>query len=260
MLDRFDSATLIGLIAGFGLLVLAVVLGDDWLNFLNLPSFMIVIGGTLAVTLISFSMADVLRSVPVTFGAVFRRPRDASQAAMMAVKLADEARRKGHLALPRTISGVRDEPFLRKALELVADGTPTTEIERILENDMASIQSRERGVVQILRRAAEVAPAMGLIGTLVGLVQMLNKLDSPTEIGPAMALALLTTLYGAVLANMVLHPLATKIERHASDEATLNRLYAAAACSISRKENPRHLETFINSLLPPLKRVQFYAT
>ena len=260
MTGRFDIATLIGLLAGFGLLTLAILLGDGSANFLNLPSVLVVIGGTFAVTLISFNFADVLRAIPVTFSVVFRRPRDASQAAMLSVKLADEARKKGHLGLPRTMTGVRDEPFLRKALELVADGTPTSEIERILENDMASISTREKGVAQILRRAAEVAPAMGLIGTLVGLVQMLNRLDSPADIGPAMALALLTTLYGAVLANMVLNPLATKIERHALDEATLNRLYAAAACSISRKENPRHLETFINSLLPPLKRVQFYAT
>ncbi|WP_416897913.1 MAG: motility protein A [Minwuia sp.] len=257
---RFDVATLIGLIAGFGLLIAAILLGDGAGNFVSLPSVLIVLGGTLAVTLVSFNLGDVFRAIPVTFGVAFRRPRDASQAAMIAVKLADEARKQGSLGLPRTLTGVRDEPFLRKALELVADGTPTGEIERILENDMASISTREKGVAQMLRRAAEVAPAMGLIGTLVGLVQMLNRLDSPAEIGPAMALALLTTLYGAVLANMVLNPLATKIERHASDEATLNRLYAAAACSISRKENPRHLETFINSLLPPLKRVRFYAT
>lgn len=260
MMSRFDIATALGLLTGFGLLALTVALGDGWANFVNLPSVLIVLGGTAAVTLISFHVGDVLRAVPITLQAIFRRPRDASQAAMMAVRLADEARRKGHLGLPRTLTGVREEPFLRKALELVADDTPTAEIERILENDMVSIAQRERGVVHILRRAAEIAPAMGLIGTLVGLVQMLNRLDNPAEIGPAMALALLTTLYGAVLANMVLHPLATKIERNAADEATLNRLYAAAACSISRKENPRRLETLINSLLPPLKRVRYYAT
>lgn len=259
-MGRLDVTTFAGLLLGFALLGAAILLGDGGGSFVSLPSLLIVLGGTMAITFVSFSPGEVFRSVPIVISVMFRRPQDASKAALMTLKLADEARRKGHLGLPQGIAQMRDEPFLRKALEMVADGTETKEIERILDNAMAANASREQSVARILRRAAEIAPAMGLIGTLVGLVQMLNRLDSPAEIGPAMALALLTTLYGAVMANMVLSPLASRVERHASDEAVLHRLYAAAACSISRKENPRHLETFVNSLLPPVKRVRFYAT
>lgn len=260
MLGRFDFATLIGLGAGALLLAGAILLGEGPASFVNLPSVLIVIGGTLAVTMISFSLTDIVHVVPVILSGIFRRPRDASEAALLAVRLADHARKSGPLGLTTLLVRERSEPFLRKAVQLVVDDTPTPEIERILANDTGSLAARELRAAQVLHRAGEVAPAMGLIGTLVGLVQMLNQLDSPGDIGPAMALALLTTLYGAVLANMVLHPLATKLERQAEEESTLYKLYTAAACSISRKENPRRLEALINSLLPPVKRVRFYAT
>ena len=120
---------------------------------------------------------------------------------------------------------------------------------------MVNRHSRSAGV---LRRAAEVAPAMGLIGTLVGLVQLLGNLQQPESIGPAMALALLTTLYGAILANMVFVPLASKLERNSINEAMVLNVYAIGASSISRQENPRRLEMLINAILPPAKRVRYF--
>ena len=109
-----------------------------------------------------------------------------------------------------------------------------------------------------MRKAAEVAPAMGLIGTLVGLVQMLGRLDDPTSIGPAMAVALLTTLYGAILANMLFAPLATKLERNATEEALVNQIYLTGLNSILRQENPRRLELQLNTLLPPAQRLRVF--
>ena len=112
--------------------------------------------------------------------------------------------------------------------------------------------------LRILRRAGEVAPAMGLIGTLVGLVQMLGQLEDPSSIGPAMAVALLTTFYGAILANMFFLPLATKLERNAGVEAQVKQIYALGAASIARQENPRRLEVALNATLPPTERVRFF--
>jgi len=120
------------------------------------------------------------------------------------------------------------------------------------------MKSRHERGVGILRQAATVAPAMGLIGTLIGLVQMLGNLDDPNSIGPSMAVALLTTLYGAVLANMVFSPLAAKLERNSNDEASVMNVYTLGASSIGRQENPRRLETLLNTLLPPPKRVQYF--
>ena len=110
----------------------------------------------------------------------------------------------------------------------------------------------------VLRKAAEFAPAMGLIGTLIGLVQMLGNLQDPSTIGPAMAVALLTTFYGAVLANMVFMPLASKLERNSAEEMLIYNLYTMGATSIGRQENPRRLEMLLNSVLPPAKRVKYF--
>jgi chemotaxis protein MotA len=110
----------------------------------------------------------------------------------------------------------------------------------------------------VLRKMAEFAPAMGLIGTLIGLVQMLSSLSDPSTIGPAMAIALLTTFYGALLANFVFLPLAAKLERNSQEEVLVNNVYLMGAASIGRQENPRRLEMLLNSVLPPSKRVRYF--
>ncbi|MCK4938737.1 MAG: MotA/TolQ/ExbB proton channel family protein, partial [Rhodospirillaceae bacterium] len=135
---------------------------------------------------------------------------------------------------------------------------PGEEVEGILRKDMFSTVQRHISSASILRKAAEFAPAMGLIGTLIGLVQMLGNLDDPSTIGPSMAVALLTTFYGAVLANMVFSPMAAKLERNSAEEAMVNNIYVMGASSIGRQENPRRLEMMLNSVLPPSKRVQYF--
>jgi chemotaxis protein MotA len=117
---------------------------------------------------------------------------------------------------------------------------------------------RHHKSASVLKKAAEFAPAMGLIGTLIGLVQMLGNLDDPASIGPSMAVALLTTFYGAVLANMVFSPMASKLERNSGEEAIVNSIYVMGASSIGRQENPRRLEMLLNSVLPPAKRIQYF--
>src|SRR5690606_23113311 len=147
----------------------------------------------------------------------------------LVLRLADAARRRGLLALQALPAGI--DPFLARAIALVVDGTPPEEAERIMGYDRAAAAARQSKSVAVLRRAAEVAPAMGLIGTLVGLVQMLGNLNDPANIGPSMALALVTTLYGALLANMVFAPIATKLERNAAIEDMTRNIYALGALS-----------------------------
>ena len=131
-------------------------------------------------------------------------------------------------------------------------------IERILRREVNSMTERHTKSASILRRAAEVSPAMGLIGTLVGLVQMLGRLDDPSTIGPSMAVALLTTFYGAILANMVFSPMAAKLERNSNEESLVNTIFLTAAASMGRQENPRRLEMLLNTILPPAHRLQYY--
>ncbi len=253
-----DLATLIGVLGAFFVIATAMVLGGSPDSFVDLPALLIVVFGTFLVTTVSYSLSEVARAQHIMFRAAIYHaavPRDAAEQILF---LADHARKKGKLSLDKMLEDIRGNDFLYRAICQVVDGVPSHEIERIMINDSEAIHDRHLKSAGILRRAGEVAPAMGLIGTLVGLVQMLGNLQDPASIGPSMAVALLTTFYGAVLANMVFTPLATKLERNSEIELTVNRIYAVGAASISRQDNPRRLETVLNTMLPPPERVNYF--
>jgi chemotaxis protein MotA len=168
-------------------------------------------------------------------------------------------RRKGPLVLQTLEQAMSRQRFMREAFELVMDGVTPDEIERVLVQDMEAYAARYEHSINMLRRAAEVAPAMGLIGTLVGLVQMLATLEDPSSIGPSMAVALLTTFYGAILGTVFLAPLAAKLEKRMKDEFVERSMVLLTAMSMARKENPRRLEMLINTTLPPESRVRYFS-
>lgn len=256
--STMDLATVVGLFCGFALLSTAIILGGSPRSFINLPSFLIVIGGTFGVTTVCFSLVEVGRTGKVVMKTLLYSTRDPSDAAVQVLRIAELGRRQGVLALQSVLDSIRAEPFLYKGISMVVDGTPGEEVEVIMRRDMHATIQRHSKSASVLRKAAEFSPAMGLIGTLIGLVQMLGNLDDPTTIGPSMAVALLTTFYGAVLANMVFSPLAAKLERNSVEEALVNSVYVMGAASVGRQENPRRLEMLLNSVLPPAKRVQYF--
>jgi chemotaxis protein MotA len=252
------SSALAGLICSIGILALAIGLGGSPASFVNAPSILIVLGGTVCAVIVSFSLGDVADSMRLTKDALSRPIRDVSEAAVRLLHLADIARQRGVLALQAVLPDLADDTFLHKGLSLAVDGLSGAEVEAIMMHDLHAAAERRAIGVGVLRRAAEYAPAMGLIGTLIGLVQMLSHLDDPAAIGPSMAVALLTTFYGAVLANLVLAPLAAKLERDGADDMLLNQIFVMGTVSISRQENPRRLEILFNSVLPPNRRVQYF--
>ncbi|CAN0401174.1 unnamed protein product, partial [Discosporangium mesarthrocarpum] len=253
-----DPATLLGLAGAFALIAAAVAMGGAWRAFLNVPSLLIVFGGTLAVTTISFSLRDMAATWKLLLSTISQSVRYPRDAAHQVLEIAEKSRRDGVLSLQKGLAALRSEPFLARGLTLVVDGAPGNEAERVMRAEMHATADRQMRGAGVLRRAAEVAPAMGLIGTLVGLVQMLGQLEDPASIGPAMAVALLTTLYGAILGNMVLAPLAGKLEKKAAEENLINEIYVLGVGSIGRQENPRRLEMMINTLLPPAQRLAVY--
>jgi chemotaxis protein MotA len=253
-----DIATLIGLLAGFGLVSSAIFLGGSVSSFIDIPAVLIVIGGTFGITMISYSLREILTAQGVILKTVFHSLPDAAEAAEDGLRMAIQSRKDGVLALQKVVAALDHNPFLKKALGLAIDGSTGDDIERVMGHEISGMAERHQRGVGILRRSAEVAPAMGLIGTLIGLVQMLGKLDDPSSIGPAMAVALLTTFYGAVLANMVFSPLAGKLERNSKSELVVNRLYIITAASIGRGENPRRLEMLLNTILPPSQRLHYF--
>ncbi|SDG68524.1 motility protein A [Roseospirillum parvum] len=254
-----DPVTLFGILGALVLMITAIALGGSPLAFLDLPSILIVLGGTLALTLASFGLPELLATGPVIWRtALYRRP-DPDEAARGMLELAERARQQGILKLQGpTLEALKSTPFLHKGIGLVIDGVEESEIEDMLHAELAATVADRRQAAQVLRKGAEVAPAMGLIGTLIGLVQMLGRLEDPSTIGPAMALALLTTFYGACLANLVLAPLASKLELNAADEQLTMSLQLIGVLSINRQDNPRRLEMQVNSLLPPGRRIQFF--
>ncbi len=254
----FDGATVLGLAGGLLLVVAAIGLGGSAAAFFNIPGLLIVVGGTVAVTTVCFTMTDVARTIAVIGSTFIARERDPQDVAYTMLELSDFSRKHGVLRLQgQPLQRFVKEPLLFKALSMLVEGLPEKDIADILNEDLAGTTARVQRSANVLRKAAEISPAMGLIGTLIGLVQMLGNLSDPSVIGPAMAVALLTTFYGVVLANMVFNPLAAKLERNAAEEHLIGYIYTLGTLSIIRKDAPRRLEMLLNSALPPESKVRF---
>jgi len=253
-----DLTTVLGLSLTFALISVAIYIGKSDANFFNIPSVLIVVLGTMTVTSISFSWAELSNAGKVLGNSLFRRIQKPSDMVAQLMSIAILAKKKGLLVLSSAESEIKKDPHLYKAVQIVTDGYAPPEIERILAQDLDALTERHRRSANILRRGAEIAPAMGLIGTLIGLVQMLANLQDPESIGPAMAVALLTTFYGAILGTAVLSPMAAKLERNSNEEATIRNLIMIAMSSIARQDNPRHLEMLLNSELPPNEQIKFF--
>ena len=251
-----DFSTVIGIALAATLIVLAISLGGSPKSFLDSPSALIVIGGTLAVTLACFTFREFVRLPGLVFRTIVYPAENPILVGKSLLELAEEARKNGVLALQNRLGS--GSPFLRKGLQMIVDGIEPEKAEKILRQDVQSTLERHGKGVAILRKAAEVSPAMGLIGTLIGLVQMLGNLDDPSSIGPAMAVALLTTLYGAALSYVVFSPLAAKLERNTRAELLVNNMYMKGIIAIARRENPRQLEMLLNTILPPASRLQYF--
>jgi chemotaxis protein MotA len=246
-----DIATLIGIVSGTVLLLSAIMINASITNFLDIPSIMIVFGGTIAATLNSFPLGSVMNALKTSAKIFFGHSVDFVETLREMLKIATMARKEGPLALEKYKAG---DPFLQKALGLVADGTKGEVLRRILELERDAIGERHSESQAILEKMGDLAPAWGMIGTLIGLVIMLLKLDDPSSIGPAMAVALLTTFYGAVWANFYLIPAATKLEQRTKTELQRLSLVIETMMSISDVENPRLLQERLLGMLTPRDR------
>ncbi len=253
-----DLTTVLGLVLTFVLISIAIWIGKSDANFFNLPSFLIVILGTITVTSISFSWAELLNAGKVIGNSLFYKRQTTTVMVTQLLNIAVLAKKRGLLALASIESELRKDPHLYKAAQIVTDGYVVADIERVLSQDLDALVERHRRSANILRRASEIAPAMGLIGTLIGLVQMLANLQDPETIGPAMAVALLTTFYGAIMGTAVLAPMAAKLERNSNEEAMIRSLVMITMSSIARQDNPRRLEMLLNSELPPSEQVTYF--
>lgn len=253
-----DPTTMLGVFIAFALVVAAIILGGNPYGFVDLKSFLIVVCGTTAVTTASFSFSEMGQCFSVILKTMLSRSEDISQTAIRCLEVAEIARKKGFLELEKYRDLTDHNEFFQDGIDMIVDNSAPEEVERVVSSEISAMADRRAKSISILRKAAEVSPAMGLIGTLIGLVQMLANLEDPSTIGPAMAVALLTTFYGAVLSYMVFTPIATKLERNTKAELLIANVYLHSLHSIMKKENPRQLELVINSMLPPSKRISYF--
>ncbi|WP_045221685.1 motility protein A [Desulfonatronum thioautotrophicum] len=246
-----DIGTLLGLICGILFVFIAIMLGGDFMGFINAPSALIVIGGTVSVIFIMFPMGVVLGSFKVALKAFFSKSPDPKLVVDEVVALANLARKESLVSLERaTIS----DTYLKKGVLLIADGTEERLVRNILETEINFTQQRHQQGQGVFKGLGAMAPAFGMIGTLIGLVNMLQVLDDPTAIGPGMALALLTTLYGALMANLVFIPIAKKLEERSQEELAKMEMTMEGVMSILRGENPRLIQEKLESFIPPAMR------
>ena len=246
-----DIATLIGLLGAIGIIAAAILLGSSSETFVNAPSLLIVLGGSLFVVLAKFSLVQFIGAIKVAGRAFSFKLPDTETTINELVELSTIARKQGLLALEdREINS----DFLKSGIQLLIDGHPQETVRAILEKERLMTLDRNRWGAKIFTALGDVGPAMGMIGTLIGLVQMLSNMEDPKAIGPAMALALLTTLYGAMLATMVCIPIADKLNLRMTEEARMQALWIDAVVAIQEGTNPRVIEQLLSSYLPPGKR------
>ncbi|WP_018124233.1 motility protein A [Desulfovibrio oxyclinae] len=248
-----DLATVIGLVLSFGLVVAAILTGGSLITFISIPSALIVLGGTIGATLVNYPLSYVIGVIGVIKNTFFSSIDTPASIIERFKDYANRARREGILSLEPLIKEIDDE-YMKKGLQLTVDGLEPQVIQEILETEISYLEERHElgaGVVAIM---GTMAPAMGMIGIVIGLVQMLQTMSDPSTIGPAMAVALLTTLYGAILANLVFNPMAGKLKARSKEEILIREMILEGILAISKGENPRIIEEKLNSFLPPKDR------
>jgi chemotaxis protein MotA len=251
--DFVDLATIIGILGGFSLVIAAMASGGGLSWFINGPAMMIVLGGTLGATLINYPISDIFGVVKVAKQVFFQREQKVADVIRKLVELSRFSRRKGILALQDEMPGIQDS-FLSKAVELMVDGMEPGAVSGILETEIDCLERRHRLGAEIFATMGSFAPAMGMIGTLIGLVQMLMQIDDPRAIGPSMAIALVTTFYGVILANLVFLPIAGKLRNRSDCEVMIKKLMIDGILSIQAGDNPRVVEQKLHSFVPPSQR------
>ncbi len=248
-----DLATIGGLIGGVGLMIGAILAGGSLGMFVDVPSMLLVIGGSFAAIFVNFPIAKILGMAKVLRKAMFFDAEDPIAIIQKMVSYAERARKEGMLALEED-SETEPDKFLAKGLRLAVDGTDPQLLSRIMETDLAALESRHREGKLIFEQLGAFAPAFGMIGTLIGLVQMLANLSDPSSIGAGMAVALLTTLYGSIIANLLALPIAGKLKTRSEEELHTREMIIEGIMSIQSGDSPRIVQEKLKSYLTPIQQ------
>jgi chemotaxis protein MotA len=246
-----DFTTLIGLVVGLGLVVGAIIMGGAIDVFINIPGMMIVVGGTLASILVAFPFEEVVQAFFAGIKVFASRKVAAKEVVNIMVKVAEISRREGLLALENVQT---ENMVLKKSCQLIADNADPELIRDTLTIEISAMKRRHKIGQDVFKRLAALAPSFGMIGTLIGLVQMLSRLDDPKMIGPAMAVAILTTFYGSLMATLIFLPIAGKLKARTLQETLHLEIIFEGAKSILENNNPRLVYEKLSSFIAPKER------
>jgi chemotaxis protein MotA len=248
-----DLSTVIGLLLGIAFIIGGILISGELGSYIDMPSIVIVLGGTIASTLASFPMKTFLNTSKVIKNAFFNKETSPDGVIEEIINLANIARKEGLLSLEEYAEKLEDE-FLQKGIMLIVDGTDPELVRNILETELVFLEERHGEGQSIFETMATYAPAFGMIGTLIGLINMLKYLDDPSTIGPNMAVALITTFYGSMLANVIFLPLSQKLKIRSKSEILVKELMVEGLLSIQAGENPRIIEEKLKTFIPPEMR------
>ena len=252
-----DIASLLGLVICIILVFISIIIGDQGvvaiLNFLNAPSALITFGGAFCCVLAAYTMPDFIAGIK-SFGLVFKLSEmNMPDVIRKIIELSNVARKEGLLSLEEASAEIED-PFLRKGILLIVDGTDPELVRAIMETELTSVDSRHRKKIAFWDDLGAMGPAWGMIGTLIGLINMLQQMNDPSSIGPSMAVALITTLYGSMLANWICFPIAAKLKSKNEEEMVVKEILIEGLLSIQAGENPRVIEEKLKSFLTPAEK------
>ena len=251
-----DIASILGLVLCFALMIFGILVGNDisaLMRFVDVPSLLITFGGAFMCIFASRTVKSFLVGLK-SITLIFKVPvNNLTEVIHKIIDLSNVARKEGLLALEEASADLED-PFLKKGVLLIVDGTDPELVRAIMETELNSIDSRHRSTISFWEDLGAMGPAWGMIGTLIGLVNMLQDMDDPSSIGPAMAVALITTFYGSVLANWICTPVATKLKSQNDDEMVVKEIVIEGLLSIQAGENPRVIEEKLKSFLTPAEK------
>ncbi len=243
-----EITTIGGILFGLMCIVVSIFIGGSINSFVDVQSIFIVVGGVIAATVISYPLKVLLNLIKVVRNAFIAKPVDLFKDVEMIIDIANIARREGILALEESINNA-DDPFLKKGIMLIIDGSDPELVRSIMETELAFIKERHTQGIAVLLSMAAYSPAFGMIGTLIGLINMLLALDDPDTLGPSMAVAMITTFYGCVMANLFFTPLAKKLKYMSDEEYLRKELILEGILSIQDGENPRIIREKLNAFL-----------
>ena len=245
-----DIATLVGILVSFGLVIVSILMGGEGTWFVSAPSLMIVGGGTMGATLLAYPLVDVLGVFKVAKNVFMHKSQVVSELIPLISEFAKKARQEGILSFESQLGDIED-PFLVQGIQMAIDGMESSAIEDVMTTEIIYLEERHRLGSEIFSTMGTFAPAVGMLGTIIGLVQMLMQMEDPSQIGAPMALALLTTFYGTLVANLVFLPIAGKLKTRSKQEILIKQMVLEGVISIQSGDNHRIVEQKLKAFIAP---------